>query len=327
VEATLVKPILLRIVLCVFAAAMSLTAKAADYPTRPVRVIVGLTAGSGVDVMARIVGQKLAEATGQPFIIENRPGAGSNIATRFAAQAAPDGYTLFVATVANAINATLYKDLQFDVLRDFSPVILAATAPNLLIVNPQVPAKTVKEFIELAKKQPGKLTIGSSGIGTSPQMTGELFRRRAGIDIVPVPYKGGPEATTALLGGQIDCLFAITSTALPHIEAGRLRPLAVTSRSRSPLLPKVPTVSESGLPGFEAVTWFGFTVPTGTPRNIIDRLNVEVGKVLAMPDVKQKLALQGIDVAGGTPEQFAAYMRDEFVKWGRLVKESGATVN
>jgi tripartite-type tricarboxylate transporter receptor subunit TctC len=321
------KPILLRIVLCVFAAAMSLTAKAADYPTGPVRVIVGLTAGSGVDVMARIVGQKLAEATGQPFIIENRPGAGSNIATRFAAQTAPDGYTLFVATVANAINATLYKDLQFDVLRDFSPVILAATAPNLLIVNPQVPAETVNEFIELAKKQPGKLTIGSSGIGTSPQMTGELFRRRAGIDIVPVPYKGGPEATTALLGGQIDCLFAITSTALPHIEAGRLRALAVTSRSRSPLLPKVPTVSESGLPGFEAVTWFGFTVPTGTPRNIIDRLNVEVGKVLVMPDVKQKLALQGIDVAGGTPEQFGAYMRDEFAKWGRLVKESGATVN
>jgi len=321
------KRALLCTVLCVFIAAASLTANAVDYPIRPVRVIVGLTAGSGVDVMARIVGQKLAEATGQPFIIENRPGAGSNIATRFAAQAAPDGYTLFVATVANAINATLYKDLQFDVLRDFSPVILAATAPNLLIVNPKVQVKTVEEFIELAKKQPGKLTIGSSGIGTSPQMTGELFRRRAGIDIVPVPFKGGPEATTALLGGQIDCLFAITSTALPHIEAGRLRALAVTSRARSPLLPNVPTVSESGLPGFEAVTWFGFTVPSGTPRNIIDWLNVEIGKVLTMPDVKQKLALQGIDISGGTPDQFGAYMQDEFAKWGRLVKESGATVD
>ena len=321
------KRALLCTVLCVFIAAASLTANAVDYPIRPVRVIVGLTAGSGVDVMARIVGQKLAEATGQPFIIENRPGAGSNIATRFAAQAAPDGYTLFVATVANAINATLYKDLQFDVLRDFSPVILAATAPNLLVVNPKVQAKTVEEFIELAKKQPGKLTIGSSGIGTSPQMTGELFRRRAGIDIVPVPFKGGPEATTALLGGQIDCLFAITSTALPHIEAGRLRALAVTSRARSPLLPNVPTVSESGLPGFEAVTWFGFTVPSGTPRNIIDWLNVEIGKVLTMPDVKQKLALQGIDISGGTPDQFGAYMQDEFAKWGRLVKESGATVD
>jgi tripartite-type tricarboxylate transporter receptor subunit TctC len=238
---------------------MSFAAVAADYPTRPVRVIVGLTAGSGVDVMARVVGQKLAEATGQPFIVEDRPGAGSNIATRFAAAAAPDGYTVFVATVANAINATLYQKLQFDVLRDFSPVILAGTAPNVLIVNPSVPAKTVNELIELAKAQPGKLTMGSSGTGTSPQMTGELFRRRAEIDIVHVPYKGGPEATTALLGGQIDCLFAITSTALPHIEAGRLRALAVTSRERTALLPQVPTVSESGLPGFEAVTWFGFT--------------------------------------------------------------------
>ena len=306
---------------------MSFAAVAADYPTRPVRVIVGLTTGSGVDVMARVVGQKLAEATGQPFIVENRPGAGSNIATRFAAAAAPDGYTVFVATVANAINATLYQKLQFDVLRDFSPVILAGTAPNVLIVNPSVPAKTVKELIELAKAQPGKLTMGSSGTGTSPQMTGELFRRRAEIDIVHVLYKGGPEATTALLGGQIDCLFAITSTALPHIEAGRLRALAVTSRERTALLPQVPTVSESGLPGFEAVTWFGFTVPTGTPRDIVDRLNTEIGKALAMPELKKQLALQGIDVGGGTPEQFGVYMRDEFAKWGRLVKESGMTAD
>ena len=318
--------ILLGTVVCLFAAAMSLTAKAADYPARPVHVIVGLTAGSGVDIMARLVGQKLAESMGQPFIIENRPGAGSNIATHFAAQAAPDGYTIFVPTIANAINATLYKSLQFDVLRDFSPVILAATAPNLLIVNPKVPANTVQEFIALAKKQPGKLTIGSSGIGTSPQMTGELFRRRAGIDLLPVPYKGGPEATAALLGGQIDSLFAITSTALPHIAASRVRALAVTSRARSPLLPNVPTVAESGMPGFEAVTWFGFAVPTGTPRPIIDRLNVEIGKALAMPDIKQKLSAQGIDVAGGTPEQFGAYMHDEFTKWGQLVKDSGAKV-
>jgi tripartite-type tricarboxylate transporter receptor subunit TctC len=320
------KRILLGTVVCLFAAAMSLTAKAADYPARPVHVIVGLTAGSGVDIMARLVGQKVAESMGQPFIIENRPGAGSNIATHFAAQAAPDGYTIFVPTIANAINATLYKNLQFDVLRDFSLVILAATAPNLLIVNPKVPASTVQEFIALAKKQPGKLTIGSSGIGTSPQMTGELFRRRAGIDLLPVPYKGGPEATAALLGGQIDSLFAITSTALPHIAAGRVRALAVTSRARSPLLPNVPTVAESGMPGFEAVTWFGFAVPTGTPRPIIDRLNVEIGKALAMPDIKQKLAVQGIDVAGDTPEQFGAYMHDEFAKWGQLVKDSGAKV-
>jgi tripartite-type tricarboxylate transporter receptor subunit TctC len=321
------RPILLRAVLCVFAAVMSFAAVAAEYPIRPVRVILGLTAGSGVDVMARVVSQRLAEATGQPFIVENRPGAGSNIATRFAATQTPDGYTVFVATVANAINATLYQKLQFDVLRDFSPVILAGTAPNVLIVNPSMPAKSVKEFIELAKAQPGKFTMGSSGTGTSPQMTGELFKRRAEINIVHVPYKGGPEATTALLGGQIDSLFAITSTALPHIEAGRLRALAVTSRQRTALLPQVPTVSESGLPEFEAVTWFGFTVPTGTPHDIVDRLNTEIGKVLAMPEIKKQLALQGIDVAGGTPEQFGAYMRDEFVKWGGLVKETGMTAD
>jgi tripartite-type tricarboxylate transporter receptor subunit TctC len=317
--------LLLRAGVCAYVVAMSFAAVAADYPNRPVRVIVGLTAGSGVDIMARIVGQKVAEATGQPFIIENRPGAGSNIATRFAAQAAPDGYTIFVATVANAINATLYQNLQFDVLRDFSPVILAGTAPNVLVVNPSLPATTVKELIDLAKTRPGKLTAGSSGVGTSPQMAGELFRRRAEIDIVHVPFKGGPEATSALLGGQIDYLFAITSTVLPHIEGGRLRALAVTSKERTQLLPQAPTVSESGLPGFEAVTWFGFTVPTGTPPEVVGRLNTEIGKVLAMPEVKQKLALQGIDVGGGTPQQFGAYMHDEFAKWGQLVKESGAT--
>ena len=310
-------------------AAVSMTgaASAAGYPDRPVRVVVGLTAGSGVDVMARLVAAKLGEATGQAFIVENRPGAGSNIATRYAATQPNDGYTVFVATVANAINATLYQNLQFDVLRDFTPVILAGTAPNVLIVNPSLPAKSVGELIALAKAQPGKYTIGSSGTGTSPQMTGELFRRRAGIDLVHVPYKGGPEATTALIGGQIDTLFAIASTAQPQIESGKVRPLAVTSRQRTSLLPNVPTMIEAGLPGFEAVTWFGFAVPAGTPKEIVDRLNGEIGKVLAMPDVKQKLAQQGIDTGGGTPEEFAAYMKDEFAKWGALVKEAGMTAD
>jgi tripartite-type tricarboxylate transporter receptor subunit TctC len=316
----------IRLCLCLCAVVMSFAAIADDYPNRPVHVIIGLTAGSGVDVMARIVGQKLAESMGQPFIIENRPGAGSNIGTRYAASAEPDGYTIFVATVANAINATLYKNLTFDVLRDFSPVILAARAPNLLVVNPSVPAKSVQELIALAKARPGKLTVGSSGIGTSPQMTAVLFRHRAGINVVDVPFKGGPEATSALLGGQIDYLFAITSTALPHVKAKRLRALGVTSRERTALLPDVPTVSEAGLPGFEAVTWFGFAVPKGTSPAIIDRLNKEIGKILAMPDVKAKLAVQGIDVAGSSPEQFGSYMRDEFAKWGSLVKESGLSI-
>ncbi|MGC1464747.1 MAG: tripartite tricarboxylate transporter substrate binding protein [Pseudolabrys sp.] len=301
-------------------------ALASDYPNRSVRVIVGLSAGSGVDVMARIVAQKLKDAMGQPFVIENRPGAGSNIATRYAASAKPDGYTLFIPTVANAINATLYRNLPFDVLHDFSPIILTGTAPNLLVVKPSLPVKTVDEFVKLAKAEPGKLTIGSSGIGTVVQMAGEMFRREAKINIVPVPYKGGPEATGAMLGGQIDGLFVISSTALPYIKAGSIRPLAVTSRARTNILPDVPTLNESGFPGFEAVTWFGFAAPTGTPRDIIDRLNKEIGKILMMPDVKDKLAKQGIDVAGGTPEQFGAYMRDEFPKWGALVKASGAKI-
>ncbi len=313
---------------CLFVAVMAapVAAVAADYPSRPVHIVLGFTAGSGVDVMARIVGQKLSEATAQAVIVENRAGAGSNIGTRYAASAAPDGYTLFVATVANAINATLYQKLQFDVLRDFAPVVLAGTAANLLIVNPSIRAKTVRELIALAKAEPGKLTVGSSGVGTSPQMTSELFRQRAGIDVVHVPFRGGPEATAALLGGEIDYLFAITSTALPQVESGRLRALAVTSAKRSPLLPQVPTVGESGLPGFEAVTWFGFEVPVGTPRDVVDQLNSAINSILAMPDVKEKLARQGIDLAGGTPDEFGAYMRDEFAKWGRLVKDTGATI-
>ena len=320
------RSVLLRTAVGLGAAVMSFAAVAADYPNRPVRIIVGLTAGSGVDIMARVVGQKVSEAMGQPFIVENKPGAGSNIATRFAAAAAPDGYTIFVATVANSINATLYKNLQFDVLRDFQPVILAGTAANVLLVNPNVQAKSLQELIALAKAQPGKLTIGSSGIGTSPQMTGELFRRRAGIDIVPVPFKGGPEATTALLGGQIDILFAITSTALPSVEAGKLRAVAVTSRQRTGLMPNVPTMIEAGLPAFEAVTWFGFTVPAGTPPEIVARLNTEIGKALAMPEIKKQLGQQGIDVGGGTPDEFGAYMRNEFDKWGKVVRETGASM-
>lgn len=320
------RAMVLRLGLALYACAVSAPTNAADYPKRPVHIIVGLTAGSGVDIMARVVGQKLADSMGQPFIIENRPGAGSNIATRYAAAATPDGYTIFVSTIANAINASLYKNLPFDTLKDFSPVILAATSPNVLIVNPSVPAKSVQELIDYAKAKPGKLTVGSSGIGTAPQMTAVLFRQRAGINVVDVPFKGGPEATAALLGGQIDYLFAIASTALPHIKAGRVRAIGITSRQRSPLLPDVPTIGESGLAKFESVTWFGFEVPKGTPHPIIDRLNKEIGKALAAPEVKDKLAVQGLYVEGGSPEQFDHYMRAEFDKWRALVQETGMSM-
>lgn len=300
------------------------SAFAAEYPAKPVRVLVGFTPGSGVDIMARAVGQKFSESTGQPFVIENKPGGGSNIAVGMGAGAEPDGYTITVITVANAINATLYPKLPFDALRDFTPIILAGTAANFLVVNPAVKANTVQELIALAKAQPGKLTFGSSGSGTSPHLAGELFKHRAGIDVVHVPYRGGPQATTDLIGGQINYLFAITSSVLPHVQSGKLRALAVTSRQRTPLLPQLPTMIEAGVPDFEAVTWFGFAVPAGTPSDIVKRLNAEIGKALAAPDVKEQLGRQGIDAAGGTPEQFSAYMRDEFTKWGQVVKESGA---
>ncbi|HEX4411331.1 MAG TPA: tripartite tricarboxylate transporter substrate binding protein [Xanthobacteraceae bacterium] len=320
------RKILLGVALGFWAIALSAMAFAADYPNRPVRVVVGFSAGSGVDVLARVVAQKLSDTMGQAFVIENRPGAGSNIGTRYAASAGPDGYTLFVATVANAINATLYRNLEFDFLKDFSPIILAGTAPNFLVVKPSLPAQTVADFIQLAKSKPKTLTLGSSGNGTVVQMAGAMFRKRSNADLVPVPFKGGPEATSALLGGQIDSLFAISSTVLPHISAGTLRALAVTSRERSAVLPQIPTLNESGMPGFEAVTWFGFTAPTGTPRDIIDLLNAEIGKILAMPDVRETLAKQGIDVARGTPDQFATYMQAEFPKWKELVLDSGATI-
>ena len=240
------RAIVIRVGLCLCAAVMSVTARAADYPTRPVHVIVGLTAGSGVDLMARIVGQKLAESMGQPFIIENKPGAGSNIGTRYAAQQESDGYTIFVATVANAINATLYKNLPFDVLKDFTPVILAATASNILVVNPSVPAQSVQELIALAKAKPGKLTVGSSGVGTAPQMTAVLFRHRAGINVVDVPFKGGPEATSALLGRanrlsvrhHVDGVASRQSRA--PARAGRHQPRAHGFVARRPDAERVP---------------------------------------------------------------------------------------
>src|SRR5450759_2200134 len=306
------------------ALAWALGVAAADYPDKPVRMIVGFPAGSGVDILARLAGQKLAETYAQQFVIDNRPGAGSNIAANLAAKAAPDGYTIFLGTVANAINATLYAKLPFDFTRDFAPIVLAASAPNLLVVHPSVPARSVAELIRLAKAQPGQLSFGSSGTGTAPHLAGELFKRMAGIDIVHVPYRGGPQATTDLIGGQYAMLFAISSTVLPHIKSGRLRTLAITTLARMPSMPEVPTVAESGLPGFEAVTWFGFMVPAATPRDIVGRLNADIGKALALPDVHQQLALQGIDVIGGTPEQFAEHVRKETAKWADVIRRSGA---
>jgi tripartite-type tricarboxylate transporter receptor subunit TctC len=273
------------------------------YPAKPVRVIMGFPAGSGADVPTRIIGQKLSESMGQQFLIDNRPGAGSNIGTALAAKAAPDGYTLFLGSVANTINATLYESLPFDFVRDFAPVALTASAPNFLVVHPSVPAHSVAEFIKLAKSQPGKLNYASVGVGTMAHLAGELFNSMAGINTVHIPYKGGPQATTDIVGGQFPFMFGISSNVLPHLKSGRLRALAVTTAERLTWMPEMPTVAESGLPGFAAVTWWGLMVPAGTPREIVAQLNAEIVKVLAMRDVREQLAIQGIDTLGGTPEE------------------------
>ena len=299
-------------------------APAQRYPAKPVRVIVGFPAGSGADIPVRVIGQKLSESMGQQFLIENRPGAGSNIGTALAAKSAPDGYTIFLGSIANTINATLYTGLPFDFVRDFAPVTLTASAPNFLVVHPSVPARSVAGLIKLAKAQPGKLIYASVGVGTLAHLAGELFNSMAKIDTVHVPYKGGPQATTDLVGGQFPFMFGISSNVLPHLKSGRLRSLAVTTASRLSWMPEMPTVAESGLPGFAAVTWWGLMVPAGTPREIVGRLNTEILGALALREVREQLAIQGIDTLGSTPEEFAAYVRDEIAKWALVIKASGA---
>jgi len=296
----------------------------ATYPAKPIRVIVGFPPGSGADITARVIGAKAGEALAQQVIVDNRPGAASNIAAELSAKAPPDGYTLFIGTVANTINATLYPKLPFDFARDFAPVALTTAAPNVLVVHPSVPAKSVKELVALAKGRPGQLNFASSGTGTAPHLSGELFKALAGVNLVHIPYKGSPPAVTDLMAGEVALMFSPSSTVLPHVKSGRLRALAVTTASRLPSLPDLPTVAESGLKGYETITWFGFVAPAKTPQAIVARLNAEIVKVLALPEVRSPFAIQGIEVIGGTPEQFASYIRAEIEKWAQVIRLSGA---
>ncbi len=297
---------------------------AQPYPSKSVRVISGFPPGSGADITARVIGVKLYEATGQQFFVENRPGAGSNIAAEVAAKSAPDGYTLFIGTVANTINATLYSKLPFDFVRDFAPVALTTAAPNVLVVHPSVPARSVKELVALAKSRPGQLNFASAGTGTAPHLSGELFNAMAGVKMTHIPYKGSPPAVIDLVAGSVDVMFSPASTVLPHVKSGRLRALAVTTAARLPSLPELPTVAESGLKGYETITWFGFVAPAKTPPAIVTRLNAEIVKALALPDVRSQFELQGIEILGGTPERFADYIREEIAKWARVIRLSGA---
>jgi tripartite-type tricarboxylate transporter receptor subunit TctC len=311
-----------------FAFGAPASAQAPAYPTKPVRIVVPFPAGGATDILARAVAQKLTETWGQAFVVDNRPGAGGNIGSELVAKAAPDGYTLEMGTVGtHAINASLYAKMPYDHVKDFAPIILVAGVPNVLVVNPAVPVNSVQELIAYAKANPGKLNFASSGSGTSIHLSGELFKVMAGVQMTHIPYKGSAPALADLLGGQVQLMFDNLPPSLPQIKGGKLRALGVTSAARAPALPDTPTIAESGLPGFEASSWFGLLAPAGTPPAIIAKLNTEIAKWLASPEAREKLVAIGANIAGGTPEDFARHIQAETVKWAKVVKESGAKVD
>jgi tripartite-type tricarboxylate transporter receptor subunit TctC len=303
--------------------AVSRIAWAQSYPLRPVRVIVGFAAGGTTDVLARMIGQWLSERLGQPFLIENRPGAGTNIATEAVVKSAPDGYTLLMVSPPNTINATLYEKLNFNFLRDIAAVAAIARVPNVMEVNPAVPAKTVAEFIAYAKANPGKLSFASAGVGSSQHLSGEMFKMMAGVDMVHVPYRGGAPALTDLIGGQVQLMFDNVSSSIEHIRAGKLRPLAVSTATRSDALPDIPTVGDV-LPGFEASAVNGVGVPRETPSDIIALLNRHINAALADPAIKGRLAKLGSTVLPGSPADYGMLLANETEKWAKVVKFSGA---
>ena len=308
--------------------AVATCAAAQTYPSKPIRLVVPFPAAGTTDILAREVGQRLTVVFGQSVIIDNRPGAAGNIGSDIVAKSAPDGYTLLMCTVSShAINPGLYSKLPYDHIKDFAPVVLVARVPNVLEVTPSLPVNTVADLIKLAKEKPGQINFASSGSGTSIHLSGELFKTMAGVDMVHVPYKGSAPALVDLVGGQVQVMFDNLPSSLQQIKAGKLRAVAVTSAQRAPALPDVPTIAESGLPGFEATSWFGVLAPAGTPPEIITRLNTEIDKWLQTPEAKEKLLAQGAAAAGGSPEDFAIYIRSETDKWAKVIKASGAKVD
>jgi tripartite-type tricarboxylate transporter receptor subunit TctC len=299
--------------------AVSRLARAQDYPTRPVRWIVGFAPGGGVDIMARLIGQWLSERLGQPFVIENRPVAGTNITTQVVVSAPPDGYTLLLVNAANAINATFYGNLNFNFLRDIAPVAGIMRVPSVMVVNPSVPAKTIPEFIAYAKANPGKINMASGGIGGPSHVSGELFNMMAGVSMVHVPYRGAGPALVDLLGGQVQVLFNSPPASIEYIKAGALRALAVTTATRAEALPDIPTVGEF-VPGYEASQWYGVGVPKDTPTEIVDKLNKEINAGLADAKMKVRLADLGGTVLAGSPADFAKLIADETEKWGNVIR-------
>jgi tripartite-type tricarboxylate transporter receptor subunit TctC len=294
------------------------------YPDRPVRMLVGFAPGGGADTAARPVAQRLSEVLGQQFVVDNRPGAGGNIATEIAARATPDGYSLLVGTIAAlAINPSIYEKLAFDPIRDFSPITNMASSINVLVVHPSVAAKTVKELVALLRAKPGSLNYGSSGVGSAGHLSGVLLEHMTRTDITHVPYKGGAPAMGALLGGEVQMVFATAATAIPQIKAGKVRGLAVTTATRAGMLPDLPTIAEAALPGYEANNWYGLLAPAKTPKAIIDRLNAETVKILGSQSVREIYFTQGLEPTPTTPEAFGAYIKSEIAKWSKLVKAAG----
>ncbi|HSI54531.1 MAG TPA: tripartite tricarboxylate transporter substrate binding protein [Ramlibacter sp.] len=293
------------------------------WPTKPIRIVVTFPPGGAPDTLARVLADKWGQALGQTITVDNKPGAGGNIGADFVAKSAPDGATLVVGTVGtHAINAALYDKMPYNHIKDFTPITFLASTPNLLVVNNTVLAKTVKEVIDLAKKSP--LSFGSSGSGTSIHLSGELFNTMAGVKMQHIPYKGRAQAVPDLLGGRITMIFDNMPSALPLVKAGEVRAIGVTSATRSPAAPNIPTIAESGLPGFEATSWFALYAPAGLPRDVQMRINAETLRVMALPDVKEKLNTLGLEIATGTPEQLSTFMQAETEKWAKVVKESGA---
>jgi tripartite-type tricarboxylate transporter receptor subunit TctC len=317
----------LSVVLILLAFALSARA-ASDYPTRPVTLVVAFTPGGASDVLARILGRKLEQILGQPFVIDNRPGAGGNTAAESVAHAAPDGYMLLAGNNGIlATNAALYKKINFDPQADFAPIGLIGSQANILVVNPAVPARSMGELIALAKADPGKLNFASSGHGLAAHLAGELFKTEAKIDIVHVPYKGAAPALQDVIAGHVQMMFATASSVVPHIKEGKVRALAVASLKRTAVLPDIRTIDELGIKNFDATTWHGLVAPAHTPKEVIATLNRALAAALADPDVKKSLADLGVDIIGGTPEEFTAYIKSEIPKWTAIIKASGAKID
>ena len=307
---------------------LSTSAFAQTWPAKPIKWIVPFAPGGTTDILARTIGEKLTVALGQPVIIENKPGAGGGVGADFTAKAPPDGYTIMGGTIStHAINASLYKSLPYDPVKDFVPITLIARVPNMLVINPDIAAKNVAELITLLKANPGKYSFASSGNGTSQHLSGELFKSIAGVDMQHIPYKGSPPALQDVVGGQVAMTFDNITTAWPLAKGGKLRALAVTTAKRSAVAPDVPTLSESGLAGYEVGSWQGVFAPAGTPPAIVKRLNAEIVKIINMPDVKEKLIGLGAEPVGDTSEEFAALVKTEVAKWAEVVKQSGAKVD